>query len=94
MIEILKKIFKDKPVKSTIELNGKCSDCECEVKIRITRTSGGFGLLGGYLLKSSPDEFFAKCPDCYKTNPVITDHYKPKHLASLSDKTLSKTGYT
>jgi hypothetical protein len=27
MIEILKKIFKDKPENSTIELNGKYSDC-------------------------------------------------------------------
>jgi hypothetical protein len=92
MIEILKKIFKDKPKKSTIELNCKCSDCGCDVNIGITRTSGGFGLLGGYLLKSSTGEFIAKCPDCYKTNPKITDHFKPKHILSLSDKTLSKTG--
>jgi hypothetical protein len=86
MIEILKKIFEANREKSTIVLNGNCSDCGCNVVIEITSTSGGFGLLGGSLFKCSPDEYFAKCPDCYKTNPKITDHYKPKHIVSLSDK--------
>jgi hypothetical protein len=92
MIEILKKIFEDNPEKSTIVLNGKCSDCGCDVIIEITPTSGGFGLLGGSLFKCSPDEYFAKCPDCYKTNPKINDHYKPKHIISLSEKITSKKG--
>jgi hypothetical protein len=67
MIEILKKIFEANGEKSTVVLNDKCSDCGCDVIIEITSTSGGFGLLGGSLVKCSPDEYFAKCPDCYKT---------------------------
>ena len=86
MIEILKKIFEANPDKSTIILNGKCSGCGCNVLIEITPTSGGFGLLGGSLVKYSPKEYFAKCFDCYKTNPKITNLYKPKHIVSLSDK--------
>ncbi|MBW1726020.1 MAG: hypothetical protein JRF31_10695 [Deltaproteobacteria bacterium] len=92
MIEILKKIFEDNPEKSTIVLNVKCSDCGCDVIIEITPTSGGFGLLGGSLFKCSPDEYFAKCPDCYKTNPKINDHHKPKHIISLSEKITPKKG--
>jgi len=65
MIEILRKMFKANPEKSTIVLNGKCSDCGCNVIIEITPTSVGFGLQGGALFKDSlPDEYFAKCPDC------------------------------
>jgi hypothetical protein len=67
MIEILKKMFEANSEKSTIVLNHKCSDCGCDVIIEITPVSGGFGLQGGFLFKGSPDECFAKCPDCYKT---------------------------
>ena len=90
MIEILRKIFEDNPEKSTIVLKGKCADCGCDVKIEITPTAGGFGLLGGSLFKISPDEYFAKCPNCSKNNPKITDHYKPKHIISLSEKITPK----
>jgi hypothetical protein len=74
MIEILKKIFEANPEKSRIVLNGKCSDCGCDVIIEITPTSGGFGLLGGSLFKCSPDEYLVKCPDCCQVNPKIDDN--------------------
>ncbi len=73
MVEILRKMFKANPEKSTIVLNGKCSDCECETRIEITPTSGGFGLQGGALFKYSPDDYFVKCDDCYQVNPIIHD---------------------
>ncbi len=65
LIEILRKIFEADPGKTTIELKDKCSDCGCEIIVNITSTAGGFGLQGGALFKSSPDEYFVKCPDCY-----------------------------
>jgi hypothetical protein len=76
MIEILKKLFEANPEKSTIVLNGKCSDCGCETRIEITPTSGGFGLKGGALFKYSPEDYLVKCHDCYKINPIIQDGYK------------------
>ena len=66
MIEILRKIFEANHEKSAIALKCKCSDCGCETIIEITSTSGGFGLQGGFLFKSSPNDYFAKCPDCTK----------------------------
>ena len=78
-IEIIKKIFEDSSWKSTIAIKGKCSDCDCEVIIEITPTSGGFGLQGGALFECLPDVYVAKCPDCYKINPKTDSHYKPKY---------------
>ena len=68
MIEILKKMFKANPEKSTIVLKDKCSDCGCNTIIEITPTSGGYGLQGGVLFKTSTDNYIAKCPDCHATN--------------------------
>ena len=69
MVEILKELFNGNPEKSKIELNDTCSECKREVNIKITHTSGGFGLQGGALFKRAAGGYYAKCPDCYKANP-------------------------
>jgi hypothetical protein len=74
MIDILRKMFEDKPEKSTISLKGKCSDCRCKMLVEITPTSGGFGLQGGVIFKSSPDEYLLKCSECYQVNPKIDNN--------------------
>ena len=68
MIEILRKIFEANPEKTTIVLNGKCSDCGCETIIEITPASVGFGMQGGALFKCSHDGYLAKCPECFKAD--------------------------
>ena len=68
MISRLKKIFEINPGKSTIEMKEKCSDCGREVIIKITPTSGGFGINGGVLSKGEAESTFMKCPDCNKLN--------------------------
>ena len=68
MIQILRKNFDANPGRSTIVLNGKCSDCGCDTIIEIRPTAGGFGLQGGALYKCSPDGYFAKCPECLKAD--------------------------
>ena len=82
MIEILRKLFEANPEKSTIVLNGKCSDCGCETIIEITPTSGGFGLQGGALFKYSPEDYLVKCHDCCQTNQIIPISYKPQRCCS------------
>ena len=76
MIEILRKLFQANPEKSTMVLNGKCSDCGCDTIIEITPTSGGFGLKGGALIKYSREDYIVKCHDCYQANSIIPDSYK------------------
>jgi len=73
MVEILKELFNGNPKTSKIELNDTCSDCKSEVIIKITPTSGGFGLQDGALFRSSAGGYYAKCPDCYKVNPMIVN---------------------
>jgi ribosomal protein S27E len=67
MIEIVRKMFRDNPKKSTIELKEKCSDCGRETIIEITSASEGFGLQGGALFKFSPNGYSAKCSYCFQT---------------------------
>jgi len=76
MVEILRKMFEANPEKPTIKLKDKCSGCGCETILEITPTSGGFGLQGGFLLKSSTDKYIVKCPACIEANPKIGDYQK------------------
>ena len=92
MLEILRKLFESNPEKSTIVLNGKCSDCGCDTLIEITPTSGGFGLQGGALFKHSPDDYLVKCHACYKADPIMHDIYKRQrryfHFCKIADRHL------
>ena len=59
-ISLLKKIrelFKANPEKKTITIKSRCSDCKCEVIIKITPSPGGYGLQGGALFECSPDGY-------------------------------------
>ena len=76
MIEILKKMFEGIPDKSTIVLEEKCSDCGTVTIIEITATSGGYGLQGGALFKTSTGIYIDKCHSCYKASPKIDDNKK------------------
>jgi hypothetical protein len=71
MKEVLKKIFEAHPGKSTMTINGICSDCGCKVTVVVERTSGGYGLLGGVLDKTSFENYAITCLDCYKSNLKI-----------------------
>lgn len=73
-VETLKKLFEDRPEKSTIAIKGKCSDCGCDVTIEITPTSAGFGLTGGVLFEDSQNGNLAKCVVCFELNPMIVVH--------------------
>lgn len=82
MIDVLRKIFEANPDKSTIIVNGKCSDCDRKVIVEIKPTSGGFGLQGGVLVKCSLNRYLTKCPDCYKFNPKVVDQYKSTYAST------------
>jgi hypothetical protein len=75
MKEMLKKIFEAHPGKSTITINGKCSDCGRYVTVVVELTSGGYGLLGGVLDKTSSENYSITCIDCYKSNLKIAERH-------------------
>ena len=66
-LEILQKMFNANPGRSTIKMTDRCSQCGRKVVLSITRTSGGFGLKGGVLLKHNSVSYFLKCSDCLKS---------------------------
>jgi len=64
-IKALKKIFEDRPPKSRVTLNCKCSVCGNDILMDITPTSGGFGLNGGLLLEYAFGKYLVTCLNCY-----------------------------
>lgn len=78
MIEVLRKIFEANPEKSTITINGKCSECGRMVIVEIKPTSGGYGLQGGILVKCSPEMYSITCPECYKFNSKMETTYRSR----------------
>jgi hypothetical protein len=78
MKDILRKIFEANPEKSTIIINGKCSDCGCAMVVEIVPTSGGYGLRGGILAKCSPEKYSITCSECYKFNSKIKAPHRSK----------------
>jgi len=79
----LKKLFSDRPEKSTITFKGICSDCGCDVVIEISPTARGFGLKGGSLFEHMSSMFLSKCTDCFKANPTLSVIYKPKYNCTI-----------
>jgi hypothetical protein len=59
-IDTLKRLFSDTPEKQTMAFKGQCSDCECDVIIKITATSRGFGLQGGPLFEHATWHVFSE----------------------------------
>ena len=78
MEKVFRTIFEVFPETSTISFKGKCSDCGVAVIIDIISTSGGFGLLGGALIKCSTDKYAANCLDCFKVKPKMIERYNGK----------------
>ena len=74
MIELgaLKKMFENRPSKSTTTLNCKCSACGEDMLIEITHTSGGYGLNGGFLVEDASDKYLVRCRDCYHLDNKIS----------------------
>jgi hypothetical protein len=55
----------------------KCHKCGCDVDIMITRTSGGYGLLGGVLYEPDPENLLAFCEVCYLNYGGIKQPTRP-----------------
>ena len=64
-LESLNRIFEQNKNPTTYIYHDKCDSCKCSVKIKITKTSGGYGLIGGILYEQSPENIIALCVGCY-----------------------------
>jgi hypothetical protein len=78
MIEELRKLFEANPDKTTITVNGRCSDCGRKLVVEIKPTSGGYGLQGGILVECPPEKYCITCLKCYNLNAKMEASYRPK----------------
>jgi hypothetical protein len=82
-LNTLEDLFSDIPGKQRITFEGQCSDCGCDVVIKITPTSSGFGLQGGSLYEHTPSIYLTKCADCFQVNPTLSVTNKPEHKCTM-----------
>lgn len=80
MKDLLRKIFEANPDKSTIIINGKCSDCGCAMVVEIVPTSGGYGLRGGILAKCSPEKYSITALSVTNSTPRLKRLIDPSPL--------------
>jgi hypothetical protein len=64
-LESLNRIFEQSKNPATYIYHDKCDICGCSVKIEITKTSGGYGLIGGILYEQDPENINALCIGCH-----------------------------
>ncbi len=56
-VESIESVFAQSPDANHCIYTSKCHKCQCDTEIRITKTSGGYGFLGGILYEPIPTFF-------------------------------------
>lgn len=75
-IETLKKMAEQNNNAKKFSYECLCHHCGCDVEIKITKTSGGYGLQGGVLYQPNDGNLLALCVDCY-LKPDELKHSQP-----------------
>ena len=81
-LEGLKKIIADTSESGIGRSRHNCIDCGFPVEVEVHKTSEGYGLLGGVLYETG-DCLYAKCADCYESDPNLNrnlESLKKVHL--------------
>ena len=73
-LEGLKKIIADTSESGIARMHHNCIDCGFPVEVEVHKTLGGYGLLGGVLYEIE-DCLYAKCTDCYKSDPNLNSNF-------------------
>ena len=74
-LESLDRIFEQNKNPATFTHRGRCGICGCSVKIEITKTSGGYGLLGGMLYEPDTENYISLCVGCYEESGKLMGDY-------------------
>ena len=69
-IESLDSLFEKNNNPPHLNFKGKCRSCGCNVEIKITKTSQGYGLNGGALSEIGKQKVLVQCPSCYNRTEV------------------------
>jgi hypothetical protein len=63
-VDNLKELFEEHPGESTLNIQGKCIACRCDLTVEISPTTDGFGINGGMLLDRDQQDYVVSCVDC------------------------------
>lgn len=73
----LRKLFDEQyPGQQEIEIKGECHYCKKEVIIKIKQCDEGFIVEGGAIYEPQTEQYFLKCDECYKIDPVLRNFQK------------------
>ena len=64
-VETLNRIFEVNNNAGYLCIEGKCNHCQCDTKVEISRTTGGYGLQGGVLYQSNARKSTILCSKCF-----------------------------
>lgn len=70
-IETLTALFEAHPGKTTLNIQGKCIACKCDLIVEICTTTDGFGFNGGMLLDNDRQSYVVSCVKCTPAAPAI-----------------------
>ena len=65
-VKSLDQLFEQNNWGSNHNIQVVCEHCGCDVEIKITKTSVGYGIQGGALYESNSEKFCLSCPNCYQ----------------------------
>ena len=65
-VKSIEKLFAQNSNPKQYNFQGNCHHCGCSVEVEITKTSIGYGMLGGVLYEPNPQNFLALCEACYE----------------------------
>jgi hypothetical protein len=74
-IETLQKMSEQNNNAKQFSYECLCHNCGCDVEIKITKTSGGYGLQGGVLYQPNVGNLLALCVDCNLKSGEIKDSH-------------------
>jgi hypothetical protein len=65
-IETLHEIFKHKQDDQPLEYQGTCRTCGKSTSVTITKTTSGYGFLGGVIREAEAPDITLECDACFK----------------------------
>ena len=65
-VESLDIMFEQSTSSKPLSFEGTCHNCGYDVVVELTKTSGGYGLLGGVLYEPDPDHIILVCDRCHE----------------------------
>ena len=65
-LKTLDNIFRNSEGGFTVKHEGKCCKCLKSTTISITKTSSGYGFLGGVLHEDKDSELLIECAECFE----------------------------